>query len=164
MTVHSTAFLEILTSNFNFEGILSHSLDSISYQCTYGYIPVWYCNLCIFMSMYSYCMIMYHLHASWHSSATLTEVSPCFFLSCKQMPGYKSQRRGSPHSSEIVLFYVLFVLCHSVYCLCVNMYCTAATGWQPNYSYQICHYIKIWYIIIVCCIGRMMHGGRSTEF
>ena len=26
---------------------------------------------------------MYLHRASWHSSATLTEVSPCFFLSCK---------------------------------------------------------------------------------
>ena len=34
-----------------------------------------------------------------------------------------------PHSSKIVvLFYVLFVLYHSMYCLCVNVYCTAATG------------------------------------
>jgi len=43
-----------------------------------------------------------------------------------------------PHSSKIVvLFYVLFVLCHSVYCLCVNVlnvYCTTATGWQTNCS------------------------------
>ena len=28
-------------------------------------------------------------------------------------------------------------LCCSMYCLCVNVYCTAATGWQPNCSFQI---------------------------
>jgi len=31
--------------------------------------------------------------ANWHSSATLTEVSLCFFL--RQMPGYNSQRLGT---------------------------------------------------------------------
>jgi len=44
-------------------------------------------NLCIVivivMSMYSYCMFIYLHRASWHSSATLTEDFPCFFLSCK---------------------------------------------------------------------------------
>jgi len=35
------------------------------------------------MSMYSYCMFMSLHRASWHSSAILTEVFPCFFLSCK---------------------------------------------------------------------------------
>jgi len=40
-----------------------------------------------------------------------------------------------PQSSKIfVLFYVLFVLCHSVYRVCVNVYCAAATGWLPNCS------------------------------
>jgi len=35
------------------------------------------------MSMYSYCMFMYLHRANWHSSATLTEVFPYFFHSCK---------------------------------------------------------------------------------
>jgi hypothetical protein len=54
----------------------------------------------------------------------------------RQLPGYKSQRRGTARTLPIifVLFYVLFVLCRSVYCLCVNVYCTAASGWQPNCS------------------------------
>jgi len=29
-----------------------------------------------------FCTFCFH-HANWHSSATLTEVFPCFFLSCK---------------------------------------------------------------------------------
>ena len=37
----------------------------------------------IVMSMYSYCMFMYIHRANWYSSATLTEVFPCFYLSCK---------------------------------------------------------------------------------
>jgi hypothetical protein len=76
------------------------------------------------MSMYSYCMFMYLHRASWHSSATLTEVFPCFFLSCKANARVKPAKTGhGPHSPKIfVLFYVLFVLCRSVYRLCVNVY------------------------------------------
>jgi len=100
------------------------------------------------MSMSSYCMFMYLHRASWHSSATLTEVSPCFFLSCKANARVKTATMGHrPHSSKIifVLFYVLLFLCCSMYCLfcdvlrivcfvsfCVlfvcNVYCTTATG------------------------------------
>jgi hypothetical protein len=74
----------------------------------------------------------------------------------RQIPGYNSQSRGTARTllKLSLLFYVLFVvchsvyclfcailcivcfvpfcvlfvLCHSVYCLCVNVYCTAATG------------------------------------
>jgi len=71
--------------------------------------------------------------------ATLTEVFPCFFLSCKANARVKPPKTGhGPHSSKIfVLFYVLFVLCHSVYCLRVYLYCTTATGWLPNCGQQI---------------------------
>jgi len=86
-------------------------------------------------------MFMYLLRASWHSSAILTEVSPCFFLSCRTNARVKPAKMGhGRHSSKIiVLFCVLFVLCRSVYCLCVNVYCSTATGWLPNCSEQIYH-------------------------
>ena len=81
----------------------------------------------IVMSMYSYCVFMHFHCASWHSSATLTEVFLCFFLICKANAKEKSAKTGhGPHSSKIfVLFYVLFVLCHTVYCVCkyVLYYC-----------------------------------------
>jgi len=66
-------------------------------------------------------VFIYLLCASWCSSATLTEVFPCFFLSCKANATVKPAKMGhGPHSSQIfVLFYVLFVLCCSVYCVCV---------------------------------------------
>ena len=88
------------------------------------------------MSVYSYCMFTYLHRASWHSPATLTEVFPRFFVSCKANDRVKpAKMRHIPRSSQIfVLFYVLFVLFRSVYCLCVNVYCTAATGWLPNCS------------------------------
>jgi len=73
------------------------------------------------MSMYSYCMFMCLRRASWHSSATLTEVFPRFFLSCTANAGVKPAKTGhGSHSSKMfVLFYILFVLCRSVYCVCV---------------------------------------------
>ena len=75
-----------------------------------------------------------------YGSTTLTEVFPCFFLSCKvNARVYLAKSGQGPHSSKIfvsfkifVWFYVLFALCRCMYCLCVNVYCTTATGWQPN--------------------------------
>jgi hypothetical protein len=79
------------------------------------------------MSIYSYYMFMYLHRASWHSSATLTEIFPCFFLSCKANARVKPTKTGhGPHSFQVfVLFYVLFVcvvLC-IVFCKCVLYYC-----------------------------------------
>jgi hypothetical protein len=82
------------------------------------YVYVFILCLCI------HCMFMYLHRASWHSSATPTEVFPRFFLSCKANTRVKSAKMGhGPHSSKIfVLFYVLFVLCCSMYCLfCVAL-------------------------------------------
>ena len=78
-----------------------------------------------------------HVHrASWHSSATLTEGFPCFFLGCKANARVKSARSALFQNFCVVLIfvllYVLFVLCRSVYCVCVNVYCTTAIGWLPN--------------------------------
>ena len=77
--------------------------------------------------MYSYrclCVVYVFLDA-----ATLTDVFPCFFLSCKANTRvYLAKTGHGPNSPIVVLFYVLFVLCRSVYCLCVNVYCTTATG------------------------------------
>jgi hypothetical protein len=56
-------------------------------------------------------------------SATLTEVFPCFFLSYKANARVTPAEMGhGPHSSQIFVFYELFVLCRSVYCLCANVY------------------------------------------
>jgi hypothetical protein len=84
--------------------------------------------------MYFYYVYVFSLYV--YFSATLTEVSPCFFLSYKANARTKPAKMGhGPHSSKIfVWFYVLIVLCRSVYCLCVNVYCTAATGWLLNCS------------------------------
>jgi hypothetical protein len=79
-------------------------------------------------------MFMYLHRASWHSSSTLTEVFPCFFLSCEANARVKPAKMGhGPHSSKIfVLFCVLFV------CKCVLYYChRVATQLQlTNISYH----------------------------
>jgi len=64
----------------------------------------------------------------------LTEVFPCFLLSCKTNARVKLAKTGhGPHSSKIVVIcVVLFYLCCSLYCLCVNVYCNTATEYQPN--------------------------------
>ena len=66
-------------------------------------------------------MFMYLNLAIWHSSSTLNEVFPCFFLSCKANARVKpAKTQHGPHSSKIFVFFcVLFVLCRSVYCVCV---------------------------------------------
>ena len=100
-----------------------------------------------------------------HSSTTLTEVFPRFFLSCKANASVKLAKTGhGPHSSKLVVIcVVLSFLCCSVvivlycylycsmYCLCVLYHChrvltqlqltyiskTSPTAWQPYYSYAV---------------------------
>jgi hypothetical protein len=91
----------------------------------------------------------------WISSATLTEVYPCFFLSCKANVRVKLTKPGhGQHSSKfvvcvvffvirivlflIVLFYVLFV------CKCVLYHChRVSTQLQlTNISYTVSYHIN----------------------
>jgi len=68
------------------------------------------------MSMYSYFTFMNLYRASWHSSATLTEVFPCFFVSCKANARVQPAKMGhGPHSSKL--------LGCSVYCLFCVVLC-----------------------------------------
>jgi hypothetical protein len=102
-------------------------------------------HLLYVISMYSYCMFMYLHRASWHSSATLTEVFPCFFLSCKANAKVKPAKMGhGPHSSYcVVLCIVCFVsFCVLFVCKCVLNYChRMATQLQLiNISYHIISY------------------------
>jgi hypothetical protein len=65
-------------------------------------------------------------------STTLTEVFPCFFLSCKANARVNSQRQGTARTSQFTsqFFFFLFVMCapFSVFCVlfvckCVLYYC-----------------------------------------
>jgi hypothetical protein len=94
-----------------------------------SYVFLLFC-LCILIVMYALFCIFYSHLASWHSSATLTEVLLCFSSVVSQMPGYNSQRRGTartPPNSLFALFYVLLVSIVLFYvlfvCKCVLYYC-----------------------------------------
>jgi magnesium-transporting ATPase (P-type) len=58
--------------------------------------------LCILIVMYVlFCIFCFH-RANWHSSATLTEVFPCFFLSCKSNARVQLLKKGhGPNSSQL---------------------------------------------------------------
>ena len=48
-----------------------------------------------------FCIFCFH-RANWHSSATLTEVFPCFSLSCKANARvYPAKTGHGPHSSQL---------------------------------------------------------------
>jgi hypothetical protein len=52
------------------------------------------------------------LFANWHSPATLTEVFPRFFLSCKANARvYLAKTGHGPHSSQFVACVVLCIVC-----------------------------------------------------
>jgi hypothetical protein len=78
--------------------------------------------LCILIVMYALFWIFCFYHAHWHSSVTLTEVFPCFFLSCKGKCQRITRKDGGTARTLpklIALFYELcvnFVLycCHRV--------------------------------------------------
>ena len=85
---------------------------------------------------------------------TLTEVFPCFLLSCKANARAKLAKTGhGPQSSTLVVF-VLFgcYSCYSMYCLCVNMYCHWVTTQLQLinthiYIYHISYHIISYHII-----------------
>jgi len=58
--------------------------------------------LCILVVTYAlFCIFCFH-RANWHSSATLTEGFPCFFLSCKANARVQLALTGhGPHSSQL---------------------------------------------------------------
>jgi len=120
--------------------------------------------------MYSYCMITYLHRARWHSSATLTEVFPCFFLSCKANARVQHANTGhGPHSSKtfcVVLRIVCFVsFCILFMCKCVLYYChRVATQLQFN-KYIISYHI---YLTVVTdnffCVGCGMVQHEVTVY
>ena len=67
--------------------------------------------LCIIIMYALFCIFCFH-RANWHSSATLTEVFRCFFLSCKAKTGH------GPHSSQINCVF-LCTVCVDCVVLCI---------------------------------------------
>jgi hypothetical protein len=102
--------------------LLSHSFIFFRLYFLSMYIWLYSCLILQFMyfllCLYSYCMCMYLHRASWHSSATLTEVFPCFFLSYKANAKVKPSKMGhGPHSSKIVVFYMFCVVLCCIVCV-----------------------------------------------
>jgi len=94
-----------------------------------------------------FCICCFH-RSKWNSSATLTEVFPFFFLSCKANARvYLAKTGHCPHSSQLVncvvlLFFVLIALFYVFFvCKCV-LYCTVLLPPGVN-SIKVNKYINI---------------------
>ena len=58
--------------------------------------------------------------ANWHSPAALTEVFPCFFVSCKANARvYHAKTGHGPYSSYLVNCVVLCIVCVDCVALCI---------------------------------------------
>jgi hypothetical protein len=76
--------------------------------------------LCILIVMYALFCIVCFRHANWHSSATLTEDFPCFFLSCKANARvYLAKMGHGLHSSKLVNCVVLCIVFVDFVVLCI---------------------------------------------
>ena len=71
-----------------------------------------YCCVYVFLLLCMLCFFIFCFHrANWHSSATMTEVFPCFFLSFKANAWVLLAKMGhDPHSSQINCV-VLCIVC-----------------------------------------------------
>jgi hypothetical protein len=78
------------------------------------------------MFKYSYCyyflfsIFCFH-RANWYTPATLTDVFPCFFLSCKANARvYLAKTGHGPHSPTLVVIcVVLCIVCVGCVVLCI---------------------------------------------
>jgi hypothetical protein len=100
------------------------------------YLPVMDCFLCCVFCVLC-CSVTFTVHCSCYCSlflccATLTEVLPRIFLTCKA-----NARAKTGHGPHFPIFLSLYY----VYYLCVNVWCAAATGCQPNVLY-CCHQVS----------------------
>ena len=97
-----------------------------------------YCYLCILIVSLCYsCLCVFYVFLD---AATLTEVYPCFFLSCKANARVNLAKTGhGPNSHKL--------LCCSVYCFCVVL-CTVCV--------QMC--IVLFCVLFVCkCVLYCCH-------
>ena len=95
------------------------------------------------MSMYSYCTFIYLQRASWHSSATLNEVFPCFFLTCKANARVKTRKDGARPALFQKFCVVLCIVCFVSFCVlfvckCV-LYCCHRVATQLQLTYISYH-------------------------
>ena len=107
---------------------------------------------------------------------TLTEIFPCFFLSCKANARVKPAKMGhGPHSFNfcvvlctfcVVLCIVCFVTYSALYvCKCVLNYChRVATQLQLNISYIISNQALNSIHVVVCLCCLVFPARCSTPF
>ena len=75
--------------------------------------------LCIIVMYALFCIFCFH-HIKWHSLATLTEVFPCFFLSCNAIARvYLAKTGHGPHSSQLVKCVIQCIVCVDCVVLCI---------------------------------------------
>jgi hypothetical protein len=121
-----------------------------------SYVYVFTVYFCI------YCMFMYLHLASWHSSATLTEVFLCFFLSCKANAREKPAKMGHGlHSSKnlcVVLCSVCFVSFNVLFVCKYVLYCCHRVATQLQFNkYIIYPIISIRQICDPNCVLKEHH-------
>ena len=129
-----------------------HNLPFCSFKIHFNIIFTWTHIFWVisFIVMYSYCMFMYLHHANWHSSATLTEVFPWFFLSCKANPRLKpAKTEHGSHCSKFLccsmqcLFCVVLCIVCMCVCVCVCVWMCTVLLSPGGYPFAVNTYINI---------------------
>ena len=100
------------------------------YRCVYGcmfcillfssvsYVFLLLCLGILIIKYALFCIFCFH-RANWHSPATLTELFPCFLLSCKTNARvYLAKTGHGPHSSFLVNCVVLCIVYVDCVVLC----------------------------------------------
>ena len=91
--------------------------------------------------MTSGCIILYYYIILLYSLTTLTEVFPCFFLSCKANARVKlAKSEHGPHSSKLVVI----VLCYRVYAVLLLLCCALIC--------VVLLLFVLFYVLIVCTV------------
>ena len=110
-----------------------------------------------------YCFVMcgcfgnlYYVYC--HSSTTLTEVFPCFFLSCKANAGVKLAKMGhGPHSSKLVVICVVLLL---LVLFCCYLYCSVVICVVLSFFvfFYVLFVFVLFYVLFVCkCVLYYCH-------
>ena len=93
---------------------------------------------------------MYLHHANWYSSATLTGVFPCFFLSCKANSRVITRQEGARPALFQNFCVVLCIVCFASFCVLFVCKCVLYYGQRGENTIAV----NI-YIITACWIMKV---------